>query len=714
MAAPEIRILTTSREALRVEGERVHRLAPLEIPPEDVTLTAEDTLDFPSARLFVERATAGGARLDLGNEDARIVAGICRKLDGMALAIELAAGRVETYGLQQTAALLDERFTLLWPGQRTAPARQKTLRATLDWSYGLLTTEERIVFRRLAVFVGSFTIEAALSVVTGDASDSAWVFAAIDSLVAKSMVTAFPAGTMMRYRLLDTARAYALDIEMDLAERKALSARHVAYCLRWLEQFSSDGRLLLDASRRASHLADINNVRAALEWCFGDEGSTELGIDLAVAATPVLFSMSLLTECQRWSHLAIRKLDGSALDDRREMRLQAALGLSLMWTSGNSEASFSALNRSIVIAKQLDDPLNQILLLTPLHVFHMRVGEFGKAMQYARQISALTQTSRDPVAADLSRILLGYSFHFAGELSRARHELEVALRHNSLTELAGSQNSSLSSTMIDDAMAAPILALASAAAPSALAKTLWLQGRPAAARVYINRTIADAASANHPVTILVALLHAISVLIWSGDFDEADDQIAWFIKNAQTNALKSYFALGNCFKAQLAVSRGDTESGVDELRHWLSELHAQRYEMLTASFDITLAHGLGALGRHDEGLQLIVNTARLSSANGDMCYMPELLRVRASLLPSGAVDGDGEVERCLAESIAWSRRQGALAWELRASIDLAALRARQDRLSDARAVLEPVVAAFTERFDTADLRTAERLLATLG
>jgi DNA-binding winged helix-turn-helix (wHTH) protein len=153
-AAPQVHILATSREALQVEGEHVYRLEPLACPPDGEALTAEAAQTFPATRLFMERAAASGAHLDLNDADAAIIVAICRKLDGVALAIELAARRVEAYGLQQTAALLDQRLTLLWVGPRTAPPRQKTLQATLDWSYGLLSDLERLVLRRLAVFVG--------------------------------------------------------------------------------------------------------------------------------------------------------------------------------------------------------------------------------------------------------------------------------------------------------------------------------------------------------------------------------------------------------------------------------------------------------------------------------------------------------------------------------------------------------------------------------
>src|SRR5258708_26888606 len=206
MPAPQVHILATSREALQVEGELVYRLDPLACPPEDLGLTAAIAQTFPATKLFVERAVASGAQLDFSDAEAAIVVAICRKLDGVALAIELAARRVEAYGLHQTAALLDQRLTLLWVGPRSAPPRQKTLHATLDWSYGLLSDPERLVLRRLAVFVGHFTLDAALAVVTSATVDQAVVFGAIDSPVPNSMVPPRPAGAIMRYRILAPTR----------------------------------------------------------------------------------------------------------------------------------------------------------------------------------------------------------------------------------------------------------------------------------------------------------------------------------------------------------------------------------------------------------------------------------------------------------------------------------------------------------------------------
>src|ERR1700736_2460323 len=162
--APQAHILATSREALRVEGEHVHLLYSLDCPPEDAGLTAVEALRYPAAQLFMERAAASGYGAVLSDIDAPIVARICRRLDGIALAIELAASRVGSLGIRETAELLDNRFSLLWRGRRTALPRHQTMNAMLDWSYSLLSEREKVVLCRLSVFVGDFTLQAAGSV----------------------------------------------------------------------------------------------------------------------------------------------------------------------------------------------------------------------------------------------------------------------------------------------------------------------------------------------------------------------------------------------------------------------------------------------------------------------------------------------------------------------------------------------------------------------
>jgi predicted ATPase len=178
--------------------------------------------------------------------------------------------------------------------------------------------------------------------------------------------------------------------------------------------------------------------------------------------------------------------------------------------------------------------------------------------------------------------------------------------------------------------------------------------------------------------------------------------------------LGPYLAVGRGYKGALAIRRGDAKSGVESLPGCLEVLHAARYELLTSTFNISLVEGLAALGRFAEGIALADETIRLVEANGDLSYMPELLRVKGSvllLMPEPRYD---DAEACLRQSLELSRRQGARAWELRAAIDLAALLAGQGRSENARGLLQPVFEQFVEGSDTADLKAAERLLATFG
>ena len=575
-AAPEVHILATSREALQVEGEHVYKLDALACPPDDPLLTAAALEKFPATQLFVERALASGARLDLNDADAAIVVGICRKLDGVALAIELAARRVEAYGLQQTAALLDQRLTLLWVGPRTAPPRQKTLQATLDWSYGLLSEVERMVLRRLAVFVGHFTIDAALAVVTSATVDQALVFGAIDSLVAKSMVATRPIGAMMRYRLLDTTRAYALDISVGEAELAELAVRHATYYRRWLEQTGAEWPTFSNGEQRAPHFAALNNVRAALEWCFGADGNVEIGIGLAAAAAPVFLAMSLLTECHRWSERAILALDDATRGGHEEMHLQSALGLSLMFTRGNSEAARVALDRSLAIAEERGDAPDQLQLLNLLHMFHHRIGDFKTALHYGRRSLTAAETVAIPAAIALAHCLLGSSLHHIGDLGGARAELEAALQGG-----PGYQRTSTIYLDFEHYNYAGV----------ALARTLWLQGHPAQAMERARRSVKDAASMGHPVALSRALVWAVYVFLWAGDLDSADEHTDWLTSHAESHSLGPYLAVGRGYKGALAIRRGDAKSGVESLPGCLEVLHAARYELLTSTFNISLARG---------------------------------------------------------------------------------------------------------------------------
>ena len=696
--APQVHILATSREALRIEGEHVYRLDALPCPPDTSDFTASTLQQFPATQLFVERAVAGGARLDLSDREAAIVSDICRKLDGVALAIELAARRVESHGLEQTAALLDQHLTLLWRGSRTAPPRQKTLQATLDWSYELLSDLERAVLRRLAVFVGLFTLEAALEVVPSATLDRATVFEAIDSLVEKSMVAVRPIGAMMRYRLLDTTRAYALELGVDQGERAELSARHAAYFRRWLEQTGNEWSSLSTGTERAPHFAAINNVRSALEFCFGEAGDVSIGIGLAAAAAPVFRAMALFPECQHWSERALAALDDATRGGKEEMHLQASLGLSLMLRRGHDEAAITALNRSRDIARTTDDSLNEVRLLGTLHFYHLRGGDFRACLRCAERACDIAPMVGDPAVTALAQTLMGITLNFMGDLSGARTLLEAALEAGRASPAARKAHFGFDHYSW---------------AGNALSRNLWLQGCPEQAKECIDRAFEDAVRTKHPMALATAV-NSISVLFWMGDLVTVEQQLNWFIARAEADDFGPYLHLGYAFRAELAIRRGDLDEGIQVLQSRKEKLHAIGYELLTVRFNVELVSAFAKCQRFEEALHLAERTAQLIETKGYLSYLPELLRVKGGvllMLPEPRAD---DAEACFTQALELSRAQNALAWRLRIATDLASLRGRQGRIPEARELLLPILQQLTEGADTMDAKAAKRVLAALA
>jgi predicted ATPase len=246
--APGVQILVTSREPLRTEGERVYRLPSLESPPAGTGISADEALRFPAVQLFVERTAAAFGEFFLNDADAPLVADICRKLDGIPLAIEFAAARVDCFGIRGLAARLDDCLRVLTTGSRTKLPRQQTMRATLDWSYGLLTDAEQTVLRRLSVFSGDFSLRAAAAVASDETRAGNQIIDQVTELVAKSLVAAEAGEDEPRLRLLETTRAFALVKLVEGGEFDAIARRHAEY--------------LRDAARAAAQDKGVFNATA--------------------------------------------------------------------------------------------------------------------------------------------------------------------------------------------------------------------------------------------------------------------------------------------------------------------------------------------------------------------------------------------------------------------------------------------------------------------
>jgi tetratricopeptide (TPR) repeat protein len=373
------------------------------------------------------------------------------------------------------------------------------------------------------------------------------------------------------------------------------------------------------------------------------------------------------------------------------------LGISSMHLHGKGEAPRTALKRSVAIAEQRSDALNQIGLLGLLRMLHFRRGDFKTALHYAKRSRAVAETVDDPAAIALAHSMLGRSLHVAGDLKAARVELEASLQHWSRAQrstiyLAHELHYTSDLT---------------------LARTLWLQGYPAQAAERAHRAIKSARHLDHPASLVVALAWGASVFLWTGDFASAEEYIDATIYQAESNSIRPFIAVGRARKAELAIRRGDAKHGVESLQACLEAIHSVGSELLTTEFDMSLLQGVAALGQFAEGITLVDRAIGRVETNGDDLYMPELLRLKAGILLAVPQPGVDDPETCLMQSLALSRRQGARAWELRTATDLAALLAGQGR-PEGRALLQPVFEQFVEGPDTADLRAASDLLSTLA
>jgi predicted ATPase len=688
---PRTTILATSRELFRIPGEHAFRVPPLEVPAREQA-DADAILGHSAPELFIARANELGSDFSSSAESLSTIAEICRQLDGIPLAIEFAAARAATLGIEQVAAGLHDRLALLKNARRGALPRHRTLGATLDWSYELLPDAERQLLRRLAIFCGSFSLAAVSAVVHRGEASEADIADGVANLVAKSLVTSDIGTGGGYFRLLETTRVYALSRLAESGELQEYSRRHAEYYAGPLQRVENEWE------KRSIPLAHVDNVRAALEWCFGVDGNLAIGVGLAAVAAPVFLAMSLLPECLRWSERAICALDDATRGGAEEMNLQASLGVSSMQVHGQSDAARVALSRSLAIAAARGDVLNQVGLLGMLSMFDVRDGDFKTSLHDARLSRAVDGIAEDSAPMALANSNLGRALQFVGEHDDSRLELEASFRYWSRSPRTSEVYLGLDHHIL---------------VGIGLARNLWLQGYPVQATERVRATIRDAERKSHPASLGLALSWAPGLFLWTGDLRSAEECSDWLLSHAESHSLRPYLAVARGYRGSLAIGRGDARTGVEDLESCLEQLHAMRYRMLNTGFKLALVEGLVAMGLFGKALALINETISLVEANGDLIHMPEALRVQGNVLLAMPKRRADDAERCFIRSLEWSRRQGARSWELRAAVDLAALWVAQGRFERAGAVLEPIFEAFEEGLDTADLQAAERLLATL-
>ena len=419
--SPNLKIIASSREALGINGETIYRVPSLTLPNQS-KVSREALVEYESIQLFVDRASAANPNFSLTDQNASSVAQICHRLDGIPLAIELAAARARVFSAEQIASRLDDRFKLLTGGSRTALPRQQTLRALIDWSYDMLSADEQVLLRRLSVFAGGWSFETAEAI-----CNDLDVLDLLTQLVNKSLVVV-EEGKETRYRLLETIRQYTRDKLLESGEGEKVRDKHLAYFLELVEtaepNLESFGFLLWAAKLNT----DYDNIRTALEW--GLTNNIEAALRFIGALGFFWTTQGYSAEGNRWAKEVLERAksvsgqDDSITDQQINIRAKALLSLSRMAVDlGDNETVRSIASESAALARKTGDKQILSYALASLASGKANLGEVEEAYKLIEEALALAREQETGIS-------LGYSLVMMGQLTAmARQDYEGALAY---------------------------------------------------------------------------------------------------------------------------------------------------------------------------------------------------------------------------------------------------------------------------------------------
>src|SRR6266568_2550504 len=700
-AGPSVSLLATSREPLRVSGEYIYRVPPLGVPAED-NQDIEDVFTHGAVRLFASRAHAAEPRYVADGGVAAATVAICRRLDGIPLAIELAATRIAGFGVAGVAAGLDDRFRLLTGGSRTLP-RHQTMRATLDWSYELLSESERVVLRRLGVFVGAFTLDAASAVAASVDVPASEAVDSVASLVDKSLLSANVAGTIVRYRLLETTRAYAREKLLEAAEVDHFARRHAEFYRKLFEHAEAELETRPTADWLVAYRPHLDDLRAALDWAFSPSGDAGVGVALTAATVPLWMRLSLLTECRARVEQAIGGLGRHVPDDpRRDIRLYLALGHAILHAHASAgQEMHAAFTKALELAEIMDDTRYRLGAIFGLYAHRITTGEYRDALSLAEKFCTVATETAAYSEVPIGSRLIGIALHILGDQPGARRHLEPLVRSRGAT----ARSSHISLYRTDQRV---IL-------DSYYGRVLWLQGCGDQATRLTESLVDYVRTKDHVLSCLYAVLtHACPIALHVGDLTTADHHVRLAFDLAARHALEVWNDMAQCFEGAVLIERGDHGAGSQLLQAALERVPEPNLHHHMSLLLAELAAGLGGAGQIAEGLRVVDKALARAEQKEEGWYLAELLRTKGELLLLGRVPSAvATAEACFQQALDVARRQGALAWELRSAMSLARFWRGQERVNQARKLLGSVYRRFTEGFETADLVAAKALLASV-
>jgi predicted ATPase/DNA-binding winged helix-turn-helix (wHTH) protein len=686
-----LHICITSQEPFGTQGEQIYRIRPLAVPPADAS-TMDVVLTHAAAQLFVERSLSYTRDSQFDDATACEIATICRQLDGVPLALELAAARVPTLGVRGVLDGLSDRFRLLTAGQRSALPRQRTLRATVDWSHRLLDETERTLFRRLAVFPAGFTVEAAHSVTGPDIEDHWRIIDLLGNLVGKSLLHLDVSAPTPRYRFLETIRLYALEELANSGETDLTARRHASYFQRIGEQALADWKRQSTGDWRQVHRGYIDDVRAALKWAFSENGDKEMGVRTLQNSIPFWVEFSLLDECRRWVSLALDQHGvREATGTHDEMVLRAALGTSLTWARGPVAETRAAWSRALDLARKLGDTRIELQAQYGLWIFSLRRGHYSEALRFATEMMTLATEAKDDEAFATAQRIAGVSRHSLGDHAEGRALIEKALiwfeqnRPQSVFRFGLDQHT---------------------AGLAFLARILWVQGFTTDAVKSAHLAVERAVALDHASTLCCALAEGLCMVsALNQDLDALETAAQTLARTASNHGLQFWKAYSDLFElwAMMQHKEKPASGRVTSVIRRLDEMQFNLcYTPFVAGVLRSCASPVGSMW----------TSFRPSGDCEDSHWaMPEFLRIEAEFdLEHNPEPLESTVEHRLESALALARERGARSWELKVAAALARLLISDNRRDQAQILLRSTISSFPSGNESNGLRTANALL----
>jgi predicted ATPase/DNA-binding winged helix-turn-helix (wHTH) protein len=676
---PHVHLLTTSREPLRAQGEFVRRLLPLQSPPfGDEPLTSAEAMAFPAVQLFVHRATAGYSGFRLDDSEALALARLCSKLDGIPLAIELAAARADSFDIKRLSDELDNSLQVLTRGRRTAQERHRTLRATLDWSFRLLTESEQLLLARLGVFRSSFDREAALQIAVGVALNPEQVLDGLANLSAKSLLVISSDSAVPLYRLLESTRAYANEKLEASDEPHRIRRLHAIYLKGAIAHTDPKSAELLPSQRSVvSRLAD--EARAAILWAFSPGGDSELGIELITSSAYLWSELSLFEEYKRYADQALTVIRNTPNSAREELRLLDATVPAIYETLGSVAELYTTALRILELASRLGDNKVMTRGLHSIWRYHHGRGEYLQSLEAAEKVRQSLETELPGEV--WWKPLKALSLLYLGRVVEARSLLaeiddNIPMSH---VEITASYDYNVSVIV-----------------NGALARLLWLQGMFDSASLCAEACVSSAIRAGKAVAVCFALTIAgCPISLWKRDFEATERNITLLQEYAVRSRSIYWNQYVQVFRVGLAAAQDPAATekllaGVQtskwDYRHW------ENFSVLGEGF---------------------APKAFIERAKEDRLWWcsAEILRLEASRIHRMKKTNDHTSMRALlCSALDIAQEQIALAWELRVAKSLLETAKSPGEIQEARRLLRSTVSEMEEGFDSLDFREAETLI----